>query len=368
MKNKEKIKREHLIHISKRTNVTWKQSLLVKAIALVAAFLFVGILSWICIGASPISVYSSMVKGVFSSGDRFLTTWRTASVLLIISIAVTPAFKMKFWNIGAEGQVLISALAAFACMYKLGGKIPEWLLICIMLISSLLVGALWAVIPAIFKALWNTNETLFTLMTNYIATQIVLYFVDKWAPNNSTSIHPIFDHGNLPKIGGGDFWLTIIVGLIITVLIYIYLKFSKHGYEISVVGESTNTAKYIGLSVKKVIIRTLILSGALCGVAGFLLAGSICHTISDTVVNGLGFTAVMVSWLAKFNPLIMIAVSFLVIFLKDGTGQVMSDNHITNNFFANMIVAIVFFFIIGCEFFISYKINLRKSAKREAVK
>ena len=253
-------------------------------------------------------------------------------------------------------------------MYKLGGKIPEWLLICIMLISSLLVGALWAVIPAIFKALWNTNETLFTLMTNYIATQIVLYFVDKWAPNNSTSIHPIFDHGNLPKIGGGDFWLTIIVGLIITVLIYIYLKFSKHGYEISVVGESTNTAKYIGLSVKKVIIRTLILSGALCGVAGFLLAGSICHTISDTVVNGLGFTAVMVSWLAKFNPLIMIAVSFLVIFLKDGTGQVMSDNHITNNFFANMIVAIVFFFIIGCEFFISYKINLRKSAKREAVK
>lgn len=363
--SKEKSKREPLFHISKRSDENFKHSLIVKTIAIVAAFLFCGLLSWICIGANPVSVYVSMFKGVFGNANKFQTTMRTAAILLMISLAVTPAFKMKFWNIGAEGQVLISALASFACVYKLGGKVPEAILLILMFVSSVVVGAVWAVIPAIFKAFWNTNETLFTLMTNYIATQIVLYFVDIWAPSNTTTIRPIYNHGCLPQLGGNEFLLPIIISLLLTAIVYVYLKYSKHGYEISVVGESSNTARYIGLSVKKTTIRTLVVSGVMCGITGFLLTSAIKHTISDTVVNGLGFTAVMVSWLAKFNPIAMVFISFFVVFLQDGTVQVMLDNHIANNFFANMIVAIVFFFIIGCEFFINYKINFRKSTKKE---
>lgn len=364
--SKEKVIHEPLFHISKRTDENLRHTAFVKAIAILSGFIFCGLLSWICIGANPISVYASMIKGVFVTGD-VLDTLRTASILLMISLAVTPAFKMKFWNIGAEGQVLLSALASFACVYNLSGKVPEAVLIILMLVSSVLVGIIWSVIPAVFKAFWNTNETLFTLMTNYIATQIVLFFVDRWAPNNSTTIKPIFDHGCLPKIGGNEYWLPIIIGLVVTVLMYIYLKYTKHGYEISVVGESTNTARYIGLSVKKTIIRTLIVSGIVCGLTGFVLTAGIKHTISDTVVNGLGFTAVLVSWLSKFNPIAMVFISFFVIFLQNGTAQVMFDNHIDNSYFANIAVAIIFFFIIACEFFISYKINFRKSAKKEVI-
>ena len=219
-------------------------------------------------------------------------------------------------------------------------------------------------IPALFKAKWNTNETLFTLMMNYVAIQVILYAIKIWAPSGSGTLSPS-PYANLPQIGGDNFWLSIIVAIVMTAFMFIYLKFTKHGYEIEVVGESENTARYIGINVKKVIIRTLILSGLICGVVGFLLVAGINHTVSSTTAGGRGFTAILVSWLAKFNPLYMILTSLLVVFLAKGTDEVMTMSGVTNSFFSQVVTGIVFLMIIGCEFFINYKIVFRHRAKAE---
>ena len=143
---------------------------------------------------------------------------------------------------------------------------------------------------------------------------------------------------------------------------FIYLKYSKQGYEISVVGESENTAKYIGINVKRVILRTMGLSGALCGVAGFLLVAGTNHTITTTTAGGMGFTAIMVSWLGKFNAGIMVVTSFIIVFLQRGAGEIATKFNL-NQSVADILTGIILFFIIGCEFFVNYKINLRKSQK-----
>ena len=275
---------------------------------------------------------------------------------------------MRFWNIGGEGQVLIGGLATAACMICLGDKLPNWLLICTMVAASIAAGAIWAVIPAIFKAKWNTNETLFTLMMNYVATQLVAFFVILWeVPKGAGKIGIInqsTEAGWLPQIGDYKYLLNILIVAALTILMYVYLNYSKHGYEIAVVGESERTARYVGIKVEKVIIRTMLLSGAVCGIAGLLLVGGTDHTITTTIANGRGFTAVMVSWLAKFNPIFMIFTSFLLVFLDRGASEI-STVFGLNQSFADILTGIILFFIIGCEFFISYKISFRKSARKE---
>ena len=291
---------------------------------------------------------------------------QSIAMLLCVSLAVTPAFKMRFWNIGAEGQVLVGGLATAACMIMFGNKMPNWLLIIVMIVSSMLAGAVWALIPAIFKAKFNTNETLFTLMMNYVGIQLVSYFVILWEnPKGSGHIGIINQStqaGWLPTIGSQKYMLNIIIVLAITVFMYIYLKYSKHGYELAVVGESENTARYIGVNVNKVIIRTMLLSGALCGVAGLLLVGGTDHTIATTTAGGRGFTAIMVSWLAKFNPIYMIATSFLLAFFERGASEISTIFNLDRSF-SDIISGIILFFIIGSEFFINYEIKFTKRQK-----
>ena len=317
------------------------------------------------------SMKTPLIRLAKREGMDKRTVWaiRVGSILLCISLAVTPAFKMRFWNIGAEGQVLAGGLAAAACMICLGDKVPNGLLIVLIVLSGIAAGAVWAGIPAIFKAKWNTNETLFTLMMNYVATQIVAYFIIIWeSPKGSGQVGIInqsTEAGWLPQIGSYKYLLTILVVAVLTVLVHIYLKYSKHGYEISVVGESERTARYVGIKVGKVIVRTMLLSGALCGIAGVLLVSGTDHTISTTIAGGRGFTAVMVSWLAKFNPISMILTSFLLVFLSRGAGEI-STVFGLNQSFADILSGIIIFFIIGCEFFITYRLSFRKPAKKEA--
>ena len=272
---------------------------------------------------------------------------------------------MRFWNIGAEGQVLVGGLATAACMILLGGKLPNWLLIIVMSAASILAGAIWAVIPALFKAKWNTNETLFTLMMNYIAAGIVLFCIDSWVKTGSGVLVPIKE-GNLITIGN-DHVLTILVVALLTAFMYVYLKFTKHGYELTVVGESENTARYVGINVKKVIIRTLVLSGAICGIIGLLLGGSINHTVTSESAANRGFTGIMVAWLAKFDPLMMIVTAFGITFLSRGMGQVQSAFGITNAAVSDIIIGLIYFCVIGCEFFINYRIISRgkKNGKKK---
>lgn len=362
----EKVK-EPLFHIVKRDTLPAKKAWGIRLIAIVAALIVCAILTTALTGDNPLSVYATIVKGAFGSSRKTWVTLQNTGILLIISLALTPAFMMKFWNIGGEGQVLIGGLASAACMILLAGKLPNAVIILLMIVTSLAAGAVWGLIPALFKAKWNTNETLSTLMMNYIATQLVAFYTVKWeVPKGSGKIGIINQNteiGWLPQIGN-KYLLSIVVAIIVTIGMFIYLNYSKHGYEIAVVGESERTARYVGMKVKRVIVRTMLLSGALCGLAGLLLVGGINHTVTTTISNGQGFTAVMVSWLAKFNPIIMVLTSLLIVFLDRGAGEI-STTFGLNQSFADILTGIILFFIIGCEFFISYKINFRKKDRKE---
>ena len=355
-----------LLHIVKRDQgtLTWGYKLTVRAIAIVAALLVSGVLLTILAQSNPLEVYGSMVSGVFGSSRRIWNMLQGVAMLLCVALAVTPAFKMKFWNIGAEGQVLISGLACVATMMFLGDTMPTALLLVVMTVVSVLAGMIWALLPAIFKAYWNTNETLFTLMMNYVATQLVAWFLKAFVKNGSGVLTPMPEYG-LPVIGGQAYLLNVLLVAGLTALVYVYLKYSKQGYEISVVGESENTARYIGINVKKVVVRTMLISGAICGIAGLLLVGGTNHTISTTTVGGRGFTAIMVSWLAKFNPVYMVLTSFLLIFLEMGSQQISTDFRISSSI-ADIVTGIILLAIIGCEFFLQYRVVVNKNRKEAA--
>ncbi|MBD8979726.1 MAG: ABC transporter permease [Clostridiales bacterium] len=366
METKNKKVHEPLFHIAKRAHISGGKAWLIRIGAVLAALIICAVVTMLLTGENPFSVYATMFEGAFGTGRKIWKLLQNLAMLLCVSLALTPAFKMRFWNIGGEGQVLIGGLATAACMILLGGKLPNGLLIIVMLVASILAGAIWALIPAIFKANFNTNETLFTLMMNYVAIQIVSYFCMYWEnPKGSGKIGVINGNsmqGWLPTIGDYDYLLNILIVLVLTVAMYIYLKYSKHGYELSVVGESENTAKYIGINVKKVILRTMFVSGAVCGIAGFLLVGGTDHTISSSTAGNRGFTAIMVSWLAKFNPIYMILTSFLLVFLSAGASQISMVFNL-NESFSDIITGIILFFIIGSEFFINYELKFRKANK-----
>ena len=357
-----------LVHIVKRGSLPWYAAWGIRLLAIVLALVACALVTTVTTGENPIQVYAAMIDGAFGTARKTWITFQNMSVLLCISLAVTPAFRMRFWNIGAEGQTLAGCLATAACMILLADKLPNWLLICTMVLSAIAAGAVWGLIPAIFKAKWNTNETLFTLMMNYVATQLVAYFVILWeVPKGAGKIGIInqsSEIGWLPQLFSSKYLLSIVVVAIVTILMYLYLNYSKQGYEIAVVGESERTARYVGIKVEKVIIRTMAISGAVCGLAGLLLVGGINHTVTTTIVSGRGFTAVMVSWLAKFDPIIMIFTSLLLVFLERGAGEISTDFGL-NQSFSDIITGIILFFIIGCEFFINYKISLRKAAGKE---
>ena len=260
----------------------------------------------------------------------------------------------------------MGGFGAIVCMITLGGKISDALLIPIIVIVSILCGAIWGFIPAIFKAYFNTNETLFTLMMNYIATQIIAYYVYIEGGGSHVIDPNTINGGKLPKLLDNDYLLNILIVAVLTVAMFIYLKYSKHGYEISVVGESQNTARYIGINVKKVIIRTMCISGALCGVTGMLLVSGTDHTIRTDTVGGQGFTAIMISWLGQFNPFIMVVMTALVKFLEMGMGKVADNCHL-NSSFADIVIGCVLLCVVGCEFFIRYTVKFRKNKKEGTV-
>lgn len=365
MNNNEKRVHEPLFHITKRADIVWWKAWLIRLVAIVAALFVCAVVIVMITDYNPLQVYKTMIEGSFGSERKVWILLQNLAMLLCISLAVTPAFKMRFWNLGAEGQVLIGGLASAACMFYIKDSMQNWLLLIVMLIASVLGGVIWGLIPAFFKANWGTNESLFTLMMNYVAIQLVSFFIMVWVPSGSSVmgvINQVTGSGWMPDLFGKKYLFNILIVAVLTVIMFIYLKFSKQGYEISVVGESENTARYIGINVKKVIIRTMIISGAVCGLAGFLLVSGTNHTISKELAGGMGFTAIMVSWLAKFNPIVMVITSFLIVFLQRGAGEIATAFRL-NESVADILTGIIIFFIIGCEFFINYQINKRSKQK-----
>ena len=368
MSEKNTATHEPLFHLAKRATISAPKAWLIRLAAIVLGFAVCGLVAFILIEKlqeSPEKItdfYHCFIKGIWSENKDFLSNrklWKVLknlAILQCISLAITPAFRMRFWNTGAEGQTLVAILGAIAVAFYLP-SLPNWLILVLMFFAAIICGIIWAVIPAIFKAVWNTNETLFTLMMNYVATFLVEFFLVIWVKNGSSTLGSLKFEA-LPSFLH-DYFVIVMITLILSAALYVYLKHSKHGYEISVVGESVRTAQYSGINVKKVIIRTMVVSGALCGIAGYLIAAGLDKTVTSTSVGGQGFTAIMVAWLAKFNPLVMLLTSGLISLLSSGAAEISKDFGVRGAL-PDVIIGIILFFIIGSEFFINYRIIFRK--------
>lgn len=355
--------KEPAVHISKRDEMPLVNAILVRLIAVFLSLIVCAFVIFILTKLNPIEVYRSIFEGALGTSRRMWVTIRDSLILLCVAIGLTPAFKMRFWNIGAEGQILIGGCVTAAVMIYAGDTMPTGMLFLVMILASVVAGMIWGLIPAVFKAIWNTNETLFTLMLNYVAMQIVTFCIVFWEnPVGSNTVGIINSKtkaGWLPSLFGLNYGWNVVIVLLLTVGMYIYLKYSKQGYEIAVVGESENTARYVGISVKKVIMRTMAISSAICGLAGFILVSGSSHTISTSTAGGRGFTAIIVAWLSKFNTFTMIIVSFFLVFMQKGALQIASQFKLNENA-SDVITGIILFFILGSEFFINYKLQFRK--------
>ena len=359
MNNSSGIKREPLIHISRRNDITgWKMAL-VKGISILIALILCGLISSIFAPGSFFKFYEYAFQGTFYSLNTTLATLWNAALLLLIAAAITPAFKMKFWNIGAEGQVLMGCFGSAIVMKFIAPYLPNVIALLLMLIAAIVFGAIWAFIPAAFKAIFNTNETLFTLMMNYIAMGFIAAFSLKFKATGSTALGVLnadTHAGWIPEIFGYKYIINIVVIILIVVGIWFFLKYSKRGYEIAVLNGSVRTAEYIGINVKQVIMRTLIMAGALCGIAGFLIVAGASHTVSDTSAGGRGFTAVMISWLGHFNPLEMALYAFLCAFVTTGSSSAAGNLGYSGEV-ASVLSGLFFMLILTSEFFVNFKVR-----------
>lgn len=363
---KVKTKRDPLLHIVRRQDVTTTNKWIIRILAIGSAFLLCAIVSTLMGGTFAdffIRGFDACFVNLRDGGisaTKVVSLLENAAILILLAIAVIPAFKMKFWNIGAEGQAVIAILVCCILQKYMGSAMDlnnggvRFLFFVIIFICSILAGAIWAVIPAFFKAKFNTNETLFTLMMNYVAlilTQVVIF---TWSPDQGT-VSAFDDNCYLPAVGGQQAVINIIIIAIVVALVFVFLKYTKRGYEISVVGGSTNTARYIGLSVKKTIIRTMIISGALCGLCGCLLVVGEHNNLTTTIVGGRGFTGVLIAWLSAFGPIELSLYSLLAAFMIKGGRSV---NY--NLAFPNIILGILFFVLIAAEFFVNYEVRCDK--------
>ena len=355
--------KEPVFHMSKRETISLGKRIAIYIAAIVLALIVCAAVIVGLVHMNPLDVYKAIFDGALGSNRRIWITIRDMLVLLCIAVGLAPAFKMRFWTIGAEGQVLIGGVVSAACMIYLGGKMPNALLILLMIAGSALGGFIWGLIPTFFKAHWNTNETLFTLMMNYVAMQVVTFCICFWEnPKGSNSvgiINQATQAGWLPSVAGNAYFWNVVIVMILTVAMFIYLKYSKQGYEIAVVGESDNTARYAGINVSKVMMRTMAISGAICGIAGFILVSGSGHTISTSTANGRGFTAIIVAWMAKFNTFVMILIAFGLVFMEKGATQIASQYGLNENA-SSIMLGIILFFLLGAEFFINYKIERNK--------
>ena len=360
---------EPLLRIAKRDSISRFKAWGIRILAVLLSLVVSGLFIFAVTKLNPLAVYESMFEGAFGTERRFWATIRDSLMLLCIGVGLAPAFKMKFWNVGAEGQVLVGGIITAGIMRSLGSELPLVALLCIMAVASILAGCLWGVIPAVFKSTWGTNETLFTLMMNYGAIQLPSYCVALWenpfGSNTVGIINQKTKDGWFPELFGYDYALNLFLVLGLAVGMYIYLKYSKQGYEITVVGDSENTARYAGINVKRVTIRTMAISGAICGLAGFIAVAGASHTNSTSTAGGRRITAIIVAWLAQFNTFVMILISLLLVFLQKGAMEIASQFNL-NDYASNVITGIILFFILGSEFFINYRLILRSRKEGKA--
>lgn len=358
--------KQPLIRISKRENVSQKETWMIRFLAFLVAIILSGFV-FMAAGANPFAAYGTMIAGSLGKKSGIRQVIKTAAPLLGTALALAPCFRMKFWNIGAEGQITIGAMAAAFFAINFGASWNSPVLLITMGIGAMAMGAIWAGIPALFKAKWKTNETLFTLMLNYIAIGIVGWLQGgPWEGKEGSQVIPNFKEAAvLPKVFGVHCgWIIV---LILVIFIFIYMKYTKHGYEISVLGESENTARYAGMNVLKITFRTACLSGAMCGLVGFMVASGANQTLYADVADGVGFTAITVAWLSQLNPFAMVVISILFGILNKGASSLQTGMSVPSSI-SEIIKGLLLLCLLGCEFFINYKMTFRSKNDKNAGK
>ncbi|HOB82291.1 MAG TPA: ABC transporter permease [Peptococcaceae bacterium] len=349
-----------MLRIVKKAEMTKTKQIGIRILAVILALLTAALLIF-AMDLNPLAVYGGMLKGAFGSAYRIREVVIEATSLTIASLGIAIAFRMQFWNIGGEGQILMGAFAAtyFALHFP---DLPAFFLLSTMIIAAMIGGGLWAMIPAFFKAQWKTNETIITLMMNYIALKWVMYLqFGPWKDPTALGFPKIPNftaNAILPKVFGVHIgW---IFALILVFLVAVFLNHSKKGYEIAVLGESEQTALYAGINVKRTIITAVFWSGALCGLVGMIQASALNNTLSIEVSEGIGFTAIITTWLAALKPVVILLVSVLFAALVQGASYIQTAFGIPQAA-AELLQGMILFFVLGSEFFIRYRFVLDRA-------
>ena len=345
------VRREH--------NSMWVEVIVpIMSIILAVAFGWL-FLSWS--GHDAAATYMRMLNGAIGSKYNLSETVVKAIPLMLAGLAVSLAFRMKLWNIGGEGQLYMGAFAAsgiaLAC-----GDMSAWLLLPLMLLAGFAAGAIWGGIPGVLRAYWQVNETITTLMLNYVAIFWVSYLVfGPWKDPASMGfpLSARFSlNAYLPVLGTTRVHLGLIIAIIIAVLFYIILNYTRWGYEIRVSGESQEAARYAGINVTRNIILVMLISGGIAGVTGMIEVSGITHRLQQGISPGYGYTGIIVAWLARLNPFAIILVAFLFgALLVGGFGiQTMGISYSI----VLILQGAVLFFLLAGEFFRKYRVVLTK--------
>lgn len=348
-----------MIQLIKRDGINRSTSIRVRTISILLSLLAISIFL-LALNFNPLEVFGGILKGSFGSAYRIKSTIIKAIPLIITGVGISIAFRMKYWNIGAEGQIFMGAFGAALIAYKFQA-LPKFPLLILMFITAVLLGGLYALISGLLKVYFNANETIITLMLNYIALKFITYLqFGPWKDKRAMGFPkmPNFpEKAILPQFGG--IHIGIIIAVIVVIAAYIFIKHTKKGYEIAVLGESENTARYAGIRINKTILLAVFLSGALCGLTGFIQASAVSQTLSVEVTGGVGYTAIIVAWLSNLSGPIIFATSVLFAALLEGSSFIQTAFGIPNAV-ASVMQAFILFFILGSEIFIKYKPIIRK--------
>ena len=350
-------KKMPLIRLAKRDSMDPRKVWAIRLGSILIALLL-GSLVILITGNNPFTAYGTMISGALGKKTAIRQTVKIAVPLLGCALAIAPCFRMRFWNIGAEGQITAGAIAATYFALYWVDKLPSVLLLIVMALAAALAGGIWGLIPAFFKAKWNTNETLFTLMMNYIIIGVVSWLQGgPWEGRPGSQIIPQFDRAAcLPKVFGVHCgWLIV---LVLVVFIFIYMRYTKHGYEIAVIGDSINTARYAGMNVGRIMMRTMLLSGAISGIVGFIVVSGANGTLYNGVADGVGFTSITVAWLSQLNAFAMIVISMMLAVLSKGAETLQTQLSVPASI-SDIITGLLLFCMLGCEFFINYRLIFR---------
>ncbi len=336
----------------------------VPVLSILLAFLLGGLFLYFS-GYNPGETFLRMYKGAFGTSYAISETIVKAIPLMIAGLAVSLAFRMKLWNIGAEGQIYMGAFAASGVALSFGDLSP-YMLLPLMFLAGFAGGAVWGYIPGALRGYWQVNETITSLMLNYVAIFWVNFLVfGPWKDPASKGfpLTPRFSlSGYLPTLGDSRVHLGLIIAVVIAFIFYLVLKYSRWGYEIKVIGESQNAARYAGMNVARNIVLVMLISGGIAGITGMIEVSGITHRLQQDISPGYGYTAIIVAWLARLNPFTIILVAFLFGALLVGGFGVQTFGIPYS--IVLMLQGSVLFFLLAGEFLIKYKIVVvRKEAK-----